>query len=448
MKQHKMEITPIKKLVITMSLPAIISMTVQALYNIVDSVFIGQYATSGLTAVSLAFPLQMVIVALFVGLGVGVNTFIARSLGAKRADQASEYAWHGLVLTTILFGIIFMVGLFGIEWYFPMFTNDTQVIAQALTYTRIVMVFSVGALFAQTIMSIMQGSGNMVASMWIQLTGAVVNIILDPILIFGMFGLPAMGVAGAAIATVIGQFCSMLVAIGFLMYSKNHLAIKFKGQSFNMDIAKNIVRIGIPVSIQQGLASIMLTLMNLILAQYGDVAITVMGIYFKLQSFVFMPVFGLNQGLLPILSYNYGAKNRSRMVETLKVGTISAVIYMTLSLVVFQLFPQQLLQIFNASGDILILGQNALRIISIAFPIIAISITLSSIFQATGQAKYSMYQSLLRMIVLLVPLAYLFFQVFGVEFGWIAFPISELFSFFFVLWAFRKVYKQAIAPIQ
>lgn len=447
MKGHKMEITPIRKLVLTMSLPAIISMTVQALYNIVDSVFIGQYATSGLTAVSLAFPLQMVVIALFVGLGVGVNTFIARSLGAKRNDQAGEYAWHGLFLTTILYGIILLVGLFGIEWYFPMFTKDVTVIQQALVYTRIVMVFSVGALYAQTIMSIMQGSGNMIASMWIQLTGALVNIILDPILIFGLFGVPSMGVAGAAIATVIGQFCSMIVAICFLKFSKNHLQIKFKGQKFDSEVAQNIIRVGLPVSIQQGLGSVMLTLMNLILAQFGDVAITVMGIYFKLQSFVFMPVFGLNQGLLPILSYNYGAKNKARINETLKVGVVIAVVYMSISLVIFQLFPSQLLGIFNASGEILSLGVFALRIISISFPIIAVSITLSSIFQATGKAQYSMYQSVLRMIVVLVPAAYVFFALFGVEYGWIAFPFSEIFSLIFVIWAFKKVYKTTVGQV-
>ncbi|MGL5977726.1 MAG: MATE family efflux transporter [Erysipelotrichaceae bacterium] len=444
MKEHKMEITPIKKLVITMSLPAIISMTVQALYNIVDSMFIGQYSTQGLTAVSLAFPLQLIIVALFIGLGVGVNTFIARSLGAKRSEDAKRYAQHGLLMTTVLYVFLLLLGLFAVQHYFPFFTNDAQVIADATKYTQICMIFSFGSLFAQTVMSIMQGSGDMVASMYIQLTGAVVNIILDPILIFGWFGFASMGVVGAAVATVIGQIAGMLVAFGFLIFNKKHVPVTFKDFKFDSYYVNNIFRIGLPVSIMQGVGSIMLTAMNLILANFGDVAITVMGIYFKLQSFVFMPVFGLNQGILPILSYNYGSKNKERMLQALRFGLVIAMSYMLLSLVMFQLFPRQLLSLFNAQGEILELGIYALRIISLAFPLVAISVTLSSIFQAVGEAKYSMYSSLFRQLLVLVPSAFVLFSIFGVTYGWSAFIVAEAFGLCYVAFAFRKVFNNNV----
>ncbi len=442
--KHKMGNAKILPLVISMSTPAIISMSVQALYNIVDSMFIGQYSTSALTALSLAFPLQIIVIALFVGLGVGVNSLIARSLGAHRDVNAQKYAFHGLILTFVIYFIVAVIGMFGINNFFQFFTNDAQVIQDGLIYTKIIMIFSFGSFFAQTIMSIMQGSGNMVASMWIQLTGAIVNIILDPIFIFGWFGVPKMGVAGAAIATIIGQIASLIVSLGFLFSKKQAFKLHFEHLKVEFVYFKDIFFIGLPVALMQGVGSIMLSLMNLILASFGDVAITVMGIYFKLQSLVFMPVFGLNQGILPILAYNYGARNKERIKETLKVGVYFALGYMTLGMVIFQLFPQAFLSLFNASGEILSVGTYALRIISLGYPLAAIAIILSTIFQATGDAKFSMYQSFLRQIIFLVPFSYLAFKFLGINYGWVGFNLSEIGNFLFVLWTFRYIYNLRI----
>lgn len=444
MKENKMGIMPIKKLVLNMSLPAILAMSVQALYNIVDSIFIGMDSQAGLTAVSLAFPIQMIIVALSVGIGIGINSCVSRNLGAKNFDAAHYTAQHGIVLTLSLFSILFLLGLFAVDLYIPLFSTDQAVISAGIDYTKIILLFAIFQMLAQSIISILQGTGDMVASMRVQLTGAIVNCILDPVLIFGLFSFPALGAKGAALATVFGQFCSFLVAYYLILKKKDVIDISLRSFSFDKTILKNIIQIGLPSAVMQSIGSVMVTGMNLILAQFGDHAITVLGIYFKLQSFAFMPCFGLNQGVLPILSYNYGAQNKTRFVETIRFALTLAFGYTMLACIIFQLFPSSLMRIFSAEGEVLEIGINALHILSIAFPFAGIAIALSSTFQALSKAKVTMISSILRQLFLLLPLAFILFNLFGVYFGWLAFPISELLAFIYILYQFKKVKRDII----
>lgn len=443
-KTNKMATMPIPKLVLSMSLPAILAMSVQAMYNIVDSIFIAKDSLTGLTAVSLAFPIQMIIVALSVGIGVGINSCVSRNLGAKNYEAAQNTAKHGVVLTMVLYLILLAMGVFLVALFIPLFSNDLKVIADGISYTKIVLIFSFSQMMAQTIISILQGSGDMMSSMYVQLIGAIVNCVLDPILIFGLVGFPAMGVAGAAYATVFGQFCSMMLAFLFMFKKKDHISISLRKFKYNATILRNIINIGLPTAVMQAIGSVMITGMNLILSQFGDVAITVMGIYFKLQSFAFMPLFGLNQGVLPILGFNFGAKNLIRFKSTVKFAVTLALGYTLFALLLFQAIPSGLMKIFNAEGEILTMGVYALRILSVSFPIAGISIALSSTFQAVSRAKVTMISSILRQLFLLLPLAYILFAWQGPYWGWIAFPIAEGLSLMYNLIMFKKVKTEVI----
>ena len=438
-KSNKMATMPIPKLVLNMSLPAILAMTVQALYNIVDSYFVAKDTLSGLTAVSLAFPIQMIIVALSVGIGVGINSCVSRNLGAHNEEDAINTAEHGLVLTMCLYLILLLLGLFAVDLYIPLFTSDPAVITSGIAYTKIVLIFSFSQMLAQSIISILQGTGDMVSSMYVQLTGAIANCILDPIMIFGLFGCPALHVAGAAYATVIGQFLSLLLALFLLYRKRDKLPISLRTFKFRPSILTNIIRIGLPSAVMQAVGSVMVTGMNLILSQFGDAAITVMGIYFKLQSFAFMPLFGMNQGVLPILSFNYGAQIKSRFMQARRFATNLALGYTLIALAVFQLFPEQLMAIFSAEGEIMALGIVSLRILSLAFPIAAISISRSPVFQSLERASITMITSILRQLGLLLPLSWLLFKLFGAYVGWLAFPIAELIATIYNIVMYRKV---------
>lgn len=449
-KNNKLAKMPIPKLVLNMSLPAILAMTVQALYNIVDSYFVAKDSLAGMTAVSLAFPIQMIIVAISVGIGVGINSCVSRNLGAHNEDAAINIAKHGIVLTMSLYLILLLIGIFAVDVYIPLFTRDPEVIQAGISYTKIVLMFSFAQMLAQSIISILQGTGDMVSSMIVQIIGALTNCILDPIMIFGLFGCPAMHVAGAAYATIIGQFLSLLSALFFMYKKKDHLPISLKNFKLNTSILMNIIKIGLPSAIMQAVGSVMLTGMNLVLSQFGDAAITVMGIYFKLQSFAYMPLFGMNQGVLPILSFNYGAQMKNRFTEALRFETGLSFGYTLLALIVFQLFPRELLTIFSAEGEIMELGIISLRILSLAFPIAAISIALSPVFQSLSRASVTMITSILRQLVLLLPLSFILFRYFGVEIGWLAFPIAEFIATTYNIIMYRKVKKQIIdkMPVQ
>jgi len=441
LKDNKMGTMPIPKLMLKMSLPAILSMMVQALYNIVDSIFVSRIGEEALTAVSLAFPIQLIIIASFLGIGTGVNSLISRKFGENDLDSATNAAEHGFVLSGILYLIIVAAGLLFANKFFGMFTEDAKIIDYGTGYIRIIMFFSFGRLFAQAGMSTLQGTGEMIKPMKAQLIGAISNIILDPIFIFGMLGFPAMGVQGAAVATVTAQVISMIYIISVLFTRDNYIKLELKKFKYSSSIVKQIMIVGLPVAVMQGLSSIMLTGLNMILAGFNETAVAVMGVYYKLQSLIFMPIFGLGQGTMPIIGYNFGARNKDRLIEALKVGMSAAVIFMTMGTIVFQLFPVRLLSWFNSTLEMTEIGVVAFRIISLGFPLAAASIMLSVSFQGMGDAYISLTVSFIRQIIVLLPTAYLFGKLAGLNAVWFGFVISEIVALLGVAYFFRKAYK-------
>ncbi|MEG2897561.1 MAG: MATE family efflux transporter [Eubacterium sp.] len=420
--ENKMGSMPIPKLLFSMALPAIISMFVQAMYNVVDSVFVAQIGENALTAVSLAFPVQMLIVSCFVGMGVGINSGISRKLGERRHRDAELVAEHGFLVAVILSLAIALLGVLFSESFARIFTDNAGIIADCKIYLLIVTVFCFGSVVTQAGFSTLQGSGNMIQPMIGQLIGAILNIILDPIMIFGLFGVPAMGVAGAAIATVTGQIVAMIYILFIVIFRKNNLLkLNFKAFKYNGNVIKDIAVVGLPSAIMQGIGSFMVTGYNLILTGYGMTAIAVFGVYFKVQSFVFMPIFGLGQGAMPIFGYNYGAKNARRFNETLKVSVLVSLIIMVIGVILFQAFPKQIFAFFNASDSMITMGVQCFRAISIAFPFAGISIMISTAFQAMGKSYLSMIASFLRQMIFLLPFSYLFSVIGGINMVWYGF---------------------------
>jgi len=338
-KENKMGTVPIPKLLFQMALPAIIAMMVQALYNIVDSIFVSRLGEEALTALSLAFPIQLIIIAFFVGLGIGINSLVSRKLGAKDVESATNAAEHGFIIAGILYVIIAILAFMVPKAFFANFTDDPLVIEYGVQYITIVMLFAFGRIFAQAGISVMQGTGEMVKPMKATMIGAIGNMILDPILIFGWFGIPAMGIRGAAIATVAAQILSMLYVFHAIFRQKVSLQLNMKSFHYDSKMVRQIVAVGLPATIMQGLGSVMLTGLNLILASFSGSAVAVLGVYFKLQSFIFMPIFGLGQGTMPIIGYSFGANNRPRMMEAIRFALLTAVTIMVLGTIVFQFFP-------------------------------------------------------------------------------------------------------------
>ncbi|MBQ7992469.1 MAG: MATE family efflux transporter [Solobacterium sp.] len=447
-KENKMGVMPVRKLIISMSLPMMISMLVQALYNIVDSVYVARLSESALTAVTLAFPLQNLMIALGSGTGVGINALLSRSLGQKRFDKSDAVANTGLLLTCFNTIAFVFVGLFVASWFIRTQTADPEIITYGSTYLKIVTCFSFGIFFQMTFERLLQSTGLTIYSMVSQAAGAIINIILDPIMIFGMFGLPKFGVAGAAYATVIGQVCA--AALGLIMNLKFNKEINFSFEKIlhpQAKIVKQIYIVGIPSILMMSIGSLMTYLMNRILIAFSTTATAVFGVYFKLQSFFFMPVFGLNNGLIPVLAYNYGARSRSRIDEALKFSLMVAFGIMCLGTVIMNLFPSQLLGFFNAGEDMLAIGVPALHIISIHFPIAAICIVLGSIFQAFSQSVYSLIISIGRQLVILIPAAWLLAQSGNVNNVWWCFMIAETASLVLSLIFFRKIYNRLVVTL-
>ncbi len=443
--ENKMDHVPIPKLITTMALPVIFSMMVQALHNVVDSIFVSRVSQNSLTAVSLAMPVQMIIVAAFVGLGVGVSSTISRKLGAKDNEGALLVAEHGVLIAAIMYAFIALFGFFGVKYIFSSFTDSQEIINYAITYTRIVLIFSFGSLFNQAGRNIFRGTGEMVKPMIGQLIGAVLNIILDPILIFGYFGFPAMGVKGAAIATVTAQIVAMIYIWIQLLSGKSIIKIKIKKLVLDMKIVGQILSVGFPTFIMQALGSVMLFFMNFILGRFGDAAITVMGVYFRVQSLVFMPVFGLSGSTMPVVGYNFGAKNKQRMKDAVKFSAKVAIIFMSLCFVGFQLFPRQLLSLFKASEELMQIGIPTFRTISLSFPIVGLTILLSSAFQGLGKAYYSLAISMVRMLVILIPSALILASFGNVNLVWFAFVISEVFAVVLTIVLFTRTFKNSTA---
>ncbi|MDD2402365.1 MAG: MATE family efflux transporter [Clostridia bacterium] len=439
-KGNKMGTMPIAKLILTMSLPAILSMMVQAMYNIVDSIFVSRINEEALTALSLAFPVQLILISAFVGLGVGINSSVSRKLGEGDKKTATNIAEHGYLLAGILYLIVAIGGFIFVDDFFNWFTKDPVILKYCIDYTRIILVFSFGRIFAQAGMSILQGSGEMVKPMKAQLIGAISNIILDPILIFGWFGLPAMGVEGAAIATVLAQFISMLYVLLVIFRGKEYLKLDPKNFTYSNKITAGIILVGLPATIMQGLVSVMLTGLNLILACFSDASIAVVGVYFKLQSFIFMPVFGISQGTMPVIGFNYGAKNKKRIFGALKFASMIALGYLTLGMVIFLVFPKPLLMIFNSTQEMLDIGIVAFRRMCLMFPFAAITIILCTAFQGMGKAHYSMIVTFIRQIIILLPLSWYLGSTFGLDTLWYAFLIAEIIGLIMAIYFFRLTY--------
>ena len=445
--ENKMGVMPINKLLITMSLPMIISMLVQALYNVVDSIFVSQISENALTAVSLAFPLQNFMIAVGSGTGVGINALLSKFLGEKNFNEANKVANNGIFLAIISYLLFLLIGIFGVRFFFECQTNVVEIIDGGYYYLLICTVCSFG-LFGQFVFErLMQSTGKTLYIMLTQGLGAITNIILDPILIFGLFGFPKMGIAGAALATVIGQILAMILAI-YLNFTKNHeIKIKIKGFKPDLKTIKKIYSVGIPSIIMGSISSVMTFGMNKIIIVFTSTATAVFGIYFKLQSFVFMPVFGLNNGMVPIVSYNYGARNKDRIINTIKISIVYAVGMMLIGLCVLQIFPKQILNLFNASNELIIIGVPALKTISLSFIFAGFCVILGSVFQSLGNGVLSLIVSAFRQLVVLLPSAYLLSKTGNLNLVWFAFPISEMASVFLSYIGFRYVYKKEIKPL-
>lgn len=427
-KENKMGTMPVNKLLITMSLPMMVSMLVQALYNVVDSIFVSRINENALTAVSLAFPIQTLMIAVAGGTCVGINAVLSKALGEKEQERADHTAVSGIILMAVSYLLFLAVGLFATRPFYLTQTNDAQIVEFGVQYLSIVCSCSFG-LFAQFVFErLLQSTGRTFYIMITQGTGAVINIILDPIFIFGLLGMPRMGVAGAAVATVTGQTIAGVIAM-IMNFKKNEdITIRFRGFRMEREIVGQIYKIGVPSMIMQAIGSVMTYGMNLILISFTPTATAVFGVYFKLQSFIFMPVFGLNNGLVPILAYNYGAGRRDRFIQALKCGILYAVSIMAVGVVIFQTIPEVLLGFFEASDEMLRIGVPALRIICISFLPAGFGIVCGTAFQALGNAVYSMFVSMARQLVVLLPAAYLLALTGEVTNVWWAFPIAEVMS--------------------
>lgn len=446
-KENKMGTMPVKKLIINMSLPIIISMMVQALYNIVDSIFVAKLSEDALTAVTLAFPMQNLMIALAVGTGVGFNVLLSQGLGEKNPEKSDSAANNGIFLILINTIIFILIGLFATVPFIHSQTNNASIQADGIAYLQIICFLSIGVFMQITMERLLQATGLTLLSMISQITGAVTNIILDPIMIFGLFGFPKMGVAGAALATVTGQFLGAAVGIFLnLKYNKEiNISLKHIFRP-RLRTIKPIYFIAIPSILMISIGSVMTYAMNVILIAFSTTATAVFGVYFKLQSFFFMPVFGLNNGLIPVLSFNYGAKNKKRIDESLRFALSLAFVIMLLGTITFELIPGTLLDMFNASGDMEEMGITALRTIAIHFPLAAVGIVLTSIFQAFGQSIYSLIISVMRQLVVLIPAAWLLGQTGVVNNVWWAFLIAEVVSLITSIFFFKKVYRKMIKP--
>ena len=448
-KENKMGTMPVKKLILNMSLPMIISMMVQALYNVVDSIFVAQLSEEALTAVTLVFPMQNFIIALATGTGVGFNVLLSQGLGEKNYEKSDSAANAGVFLVLINTIIFVLIGLFGAVPFITSQTNDAAIQADAIIYLQIISFLSTGSFLQITGERLLQATGRTMLSMISQIVGAVANIILDPIMIFGLFGCPKLGVAGAAYATVIGQFIAAAVGLFLnVKYNKEiHLSIKQILRP-RMRIIKPIYFIAIPSILMVSIGSVMTYAMNIILIAFSTTATAVFGVYFKLQSFFFLPVFGLNNGLIPVLSYNYGAMNKKRIDEALRFSLALAFGIMLAGTLLLEAVPGVLLDMFNAADDMKSMGIIALRTIAIHFPLAAIGIVLSSVFQAFAQSIYSLIISVMRQLVVLIPAAWLLAQTGNVNNVWWSFFVAEIISLLASIYFFKKVYNSTIRPLE
>lgn len=442
LRENKMGTMPENKLLLSMAVPMMISMLVQALYNIVDSIFVSRICEDALTAVSMAFPWQNIVIAIAVGFGVGINALLSRALGQKNDERVNQVAVNGLLLAGLSYLLVLVAGLIGIRAYMRTQTDIETIVNFGITYLNICILCSFGVFVEITFERFLQATGRTIYSMITQLTGAITNIILDPILIFGLLGFPKLGIAGAAWATVIGQCVGAVVAVMLNHFKNPEVHLRLRHIRPNGRLMGEITAISIPSIIMSCISSLTCFVMNMILIAYSSTAVAVFGVYFKLQSFVFMPVFGLNNGMVPIIAYNYGAQKPERIHKTIRLGMVYAVAIMVVGLLVFQLIPKELLLMFDASDAMLEIGAPALRIMSLAFVFAGIGIVSGSSCQAFGYSVYSMLISIARQIVVLIPAAYLLSLTGVLRSIWFAFPIAEIFSLILSLFFLRTTLKK------
>ena len=444
MKENKLGVMPIGQLLLSMSLPIMISMLIQALYNVVDSIFVAQINENALTAVSLAFPVQNLMISIAVGTGVGTNALLSRTLGEKNLEKADDIAVNSIFLGLFSFVVFLLIGILFSRAYFLSQTSDAQIVEYGVTYLSIVCIGSIGKFTQIAFERLLQATGKTFYTMITQGTGAIINIILDPILIFGYFGVPKMGVAGAAIATVIGQMVAAVMAITFNLKVNHELDFNFKGFRPDLGIIRDIYSVGIPSIIMNSITSVTTYGLNTILIKFSSTAAAVLGVYFKLQSFVFMPVFGLNNGMVPIIAYNYGARRQERVTKTIKLSIKYALGIMLLGMLLLQVFPRYLLALFNASDDMLGIGIPALRIISLSYVFAGICVVASSVYQAFGNGLLSLITAFSRQLVVLLPVAYGLSLLGKVSFIWWSYPIAEVASLALNVIFLKHIYEEKI----
>ena len=450
---------PIGKLMFNMSLPMVISMLVQALYNVVDSIFVARIEDSisaegvnnALTAVGLAYPIQFLMFSVAIGTAVGMNSLMSRRLGEKRFEDANSAASNGLFLELVSAIVFLILGLTVIGPFFHIFTDDPAIRELGVSYLRICMVFGLGVFIHLGFDRILQSMGKTGLSMVAQLAGAVTNIVLDPIMIFGYLGFPKMGISGAALATVIGQWVSMVIAMLLVVLGKHEVKVSFKGFRPNRTSIKEIYRVGLPSIIMQGIGSVMNTGMNFVLSRFltDGMGVAIMNVYYKMQSLVFMPLFGITNASMSIIAYNYGAKDYKRLMSTWKRTLVVCVMIMVLGLILFQIFPRQIVSVFDTDGALSDAGVRAFRTISIHFPIAAVCISMGTLFQATGKGFYSMIVSLMRQLVALLPAAALLaLLTHSLDAVWWAFLIAECMSLFVSTLYMIKLKNNELAAIK
>ncbi|MCQ2613737.1 MAG: MATE family efflux transporter [Treponemataceae bacterium] len=446
--ENKMGTMPVFKLIMNMSLPMMFSMFIQSMYNIVDSFFVAKISENAITAVSLAFPIQNLMISFAVGTSIGVNALLSTRLGQKNQNDVNKAATNGLFLAFATYAVFAVLGIFTIKPYFYSQIDIQEIRDFGITYLNIVLFVSFGMFGSIMMEKLLQSTGKATLSMWSQLAGALTNIILDPILIMGLGPIPAMGIAGAAWATVAGQILALTV--GFTLNVRKNREIQFKLKGFRPEgkIIWSIYKVGIPSIVLSSIASVTTTLINMILGAFSSTAIAVYGLYFKLNSFVFMPVFGLNSGIVPIIAYNYGAQNYKRLTSAIKLGLAIAFTIMFVGMLIFLFFPAQLLGLFEASGEMLAIGIPAMRIIASSFCGAAIAIVLGSVFQALSMAMLSMAVSVCRQVLVLLPCAYLLSLTGNINRIWLCFPIAEVVSVGLSLVFMAKVYKDRIKPLK
>ncbi|WP_432617546.1 MATE family efflux transporter [Butyricicoccus sp.] len=447
-KENKMGTMPINKLLITMALPMIISMLVMALYNIVDSIFVARICEDALTAVSMAFPVQNLMIAIASGTGVGMNALLSRSLGAKQQEQANHAARNGVFLAICSYLVFLLFGLTACGLFFRSQTDNPAIIQYGMTYMEICSVLSFGLFIQMVFERILQATGRTIFTMCTQGLGAIINIILDPILIFGLFGAPQLGIAGAAIATVAGQIIAACLAIFFNLKCNPDIHLNFRGFRPSGEIIRRIYAVGVPSILMMSISSVMVYGMNCILIAFTSTATAVFGVYYKLQSFIFMPIFGMNNGMVPIIAYNYGACKPDRIKKTMKLAMTYAEVIMLIGFIAFHVIPRPLLSMFSASEQMMALGVPALKILSWSYLVAGLCIISSSVFQALGNGVYSLLVSFGRQLVVLLPAAYLLSLTGNVDMVWWSFPIAEVASVLLSALFMLRINKKILKPME